>query len=1102
MPIGVLPNGISGLTQDVIAGPGSGILDATVVAIQNQPVDPTPPTTGQYLRWDGTAWTPGTVSASGGSAGQTYFFNEATAGQAPLTGLPPSTKQLGTVAAVGQTTLTSGALVPATVYQTVATFVTDVGVPGVPLIPAGIWVFNVWTDASVLVSGDTSFRLSIYSYDDPAAPVLLVQSQPTAIFSPGSIQQYTASVVFPQLVDLVTTRIYVTIEAASATGGTITLAFGDSTPSFVQTSIPAISGTGLVHVVNGITNPVASLLVPADVDPANLDGLPAVESLRTLGTGAQQACAGNDPRLSDPRTPTGPAGGSLSGTYPNPGLSAVGTAGSYGSASSVPVLTTTTEGRVSAVTPTSIQIAETQVTGLVSDLAGKVDTSTTISTINGLQGGGNLSTNRTFSPVYGTLANTVCQGNDSRLSDPRTPTGPAGGSLSGTYPNPGLSAVGAAGTYGSATVVPVLTTNAEGRVTSVVNTPITFSAAAALLKMGNVAVVDQVNGNDLTGAVNGLPFATVNAAVDAIALLTGVTVWILPGSYTLTKTIVIPDTCSLRGLSTQTCKISWSTNTAGTQTLVQMGENSRIEDLSLTLTSTGATTNLIGVYLPGNTTVTSKLRTCVVSVNNANVATGATTSVYGLYADGAGTLGTATFSFNVIKGSTVNVYSNGSGLKAGIYQPSSGAGNQMSTRDLNIYVAAPTDAASTGTYVGIYTNNNNSQIQLRSTTVAGPAFEGATNLAPVKTISIANLGALSGLQTINGYTLVAGDRILVAGQTGSITNGIYVAAVGAWARAADMAAGSNANNAFLTITNGTYASQSWLCASAPAVVGTNALLWNRSFQGGENKIDCRTIATANTALSGLLTINGHTLLAGERILVTAQAVGSQNGIYVAASGAWSRAGDLPTGANAFGARTVITAGTYQNTAWKCTTTGTVGTASLTFVQTYLGCDILQNAPQAGNLTNGIQIGPGSDLVTKSAGGKPFSSYVYPTTLIYGLQGNLRNGTQYLWTGVQTASDTTQVFYRLQQKALCQGVSVSARGAPGNVNVTVTVLKSVSGFAGSGVDTAMKVTYTDGTLQTENYATSVEFEEGEFLALQIVTDGVVNPSDTTVELDLF
>lgn len=68
-------SGIDQLTADVTAGPGTGSQAATVVAIQGQPVSSAAPGTGDVLTWDGAAW-----EAAAVSAGITELTGDATAG--------------------------------------------------------------------------------------------------------------------------------------------------------------------------------------------------------------------------------------------------------------------------------------------------------------------------------------------------------------------------------------------------------------------------------------------------------------------------------------------------------------------------------------------------------------------------------------------------------------------------------------------------------------------------------------------------------------------------------------------------------------------------------------------------------------------------------------------------------------------------------------------------------------------------------------------------------------------------------------------------------------------------------------------------------------
>lgn len=64
------------------------------------------------------------------------------------------------------------------------------------------------------------------------------------------------------------------------------------------------------------------------------------------------------------------------------------------------------------------------------------------------------------------------------------------------------------------------------------------------------------------------------------------------------------------------------------------------------------------------------------------------------------------------------------------------------------------------------------------------ALEGLKPKEAVRVATTANI-TLSGVQTIDGVLLVAGERVLVKDQTNSEDNGIYVVDAGAWPRSAD-----------------------------------------------------------------------------------------------------------------------------------------------------------------------------------------------------------------------------------------------------------------------------------------------------------------------------
>lgn len=103
------------------------------------------------------------------------------------------------------------------------------------------------------------------------------------------------------------------------------------------------------------------------------------------------------------------------------------------------------------------------------------------------------------------------------------------------------------------------------------------------------------------------------------------------------------------------------------------------------------------------------------------------------------------------------------------------------------------------------------------------------------------------------------------------------------------------------------------------------------------KAPCRTVSTSNITLSGLQTFNGVTQVEGDRHLATGQTTGSENGIYVASTGSWTRAKDFDGNRDVVqGTMVPVVNGSGGANLYEVTTSNpiVIGTTSIAFTLRY------------------------------------------------------------------------------------------------------------------------------------------------------------------------
>jgi len=313
---------------------------------------------------------------------------------------------------------------------------------------------------------------------------------------------------------------------------------------------------------------------------------------------------------------------------------------------------------------------------------------------------------------------------------------------------------------------------------------------------------------------------------------------------------------------------------------------------------------------------------------------------------------------------------------------------------------------------------------------------------------------LSGLQTIDSYTTLSGDRVLVKNQGTSSENGIYVASASAWTRATDMDVWSEVSGAYTVVLNGGQANTGWVCtASKTGTIDVTAMPWVQFSGSGTYSAGTGLTLTGNTFS---ITNTGVTAAsygsASKTLTATVNAQGQLTSLSASDIAIVNtQVSGLGTMSTQNASSVTITGGAIDGTTVGATTATTVRGTTITATTQFSGA-----GTGLTGTASGLSIGGNANTATTATTANSATTATTATNLANGAAGSIPYQTASSTTAMLSAASNGQVL------TLSSGLPSWATPSGGTVT-SVSGTGTVSGISLSGTVTTSGNLTLGGTL---------------------------------------